>query len=408
MKRNLSVTFIMITVILDAMGIGLILPVMPELIMEVRGSDISEAAIWGGILSAVFAVMQFLFSPTIGSLSDRFGRRPILLTSLGVMALDYLVMALAGTIWLLLIGRIVGGITAATQATATAFMADISERGKKAQNFGLISAGFGVGFILGPVIGGLLAEFGPRAPFFAAAALAAANMVFGYFVLPETVTQKNRRPFEWKRANPAGGLKYIGSIPGVGWLLVVFFFYQVSNMVYPAVWAYYTQAAFGWEPGMIGISLAVYGIAMAITQGGLIRVIIPRLGEIRTVYLGLLYNALTLIIIANITSGWALLVMTPLASLGAVVAPALQGVMSGRAADDQQGELQGVLASINAIGMIATPILMTQVFAWFTAPDTPVYMPGAPYLLAAVMMLISWAVFAASLRRPEPGRADAP
>ncbi len=396
MRRNLPLTFILVTVVLDAMGIGLILPVMPDLIMEVRGADISQAAIWGGILSAIYAVMQFLFSPTLGNLSDRFGRRPILLISTAIMAIDYVIMAVAGTIWLLLFGRVVAGITGATQATASAFMADISRPEEKAQNFGLISAMFGVGFILGPVIGGLLAEFGPRAPFWAAAALAALNFAFGYFVLPETVTEEKRRPFEWRRANPVGGLKYIGAIPGVGALLAVFFFYQVANMVYPAIWAYYTAASFGWSPGMIGVSLAVYGVAMAITQGLLIRVVIRALGERKTVWFGLIYNACTLSIIAFISNGWVLLAMTPLAALGAVVAPAITGLMSRAASDDQQGELQGVLASINAIGMIAAPIVFTQVFAVFTATDATIFLPGAAYLLAAVLMLTGWVIYASS------------
>lgn len=400
MRGNLPLTFILITVVLDAMGIGLILPVMPELIMDVRGAGISNAAIWGGILSATFAVMQFLFSPTIGNLSDRFGRRPILLISTIIMALDYVVMAVAGTIWLLLFGRIVGGITSATQATASAYMADISPPEKKAQNFGLISAMFGVGFILGPVIGGLLGELGPRAPFWAAAILAALNFVFGYFVLPETVTDAKRRPFEWRRANPIGGLKYIGAIPGVGALLAVFFFYQIANMVYPAIWAYYTAASFGWSPGMIGMSLAVYGVSMAITQGLLIRIVIKSLGERKTVWIGLIYNAFTLSVIAFVSSGWLLLVLTPLAALGAVVAPALSGLMSRAASDDQQGELQGVLSSINAVGMIAAPIVFTQVFAIFTASDATVFLPGAAYLLSAVLMLIGWVIYALASKPP--------
>lgn len=408
MTKNLPLTFILITVVLDAMGIGLILPVMPELIMEVQGADISRAALWGGILSMSFAVMQFLFSPMIGNLSDRFGRRPILLVSLVVMALDYLVMAVAGTIWLLLAGRVVGGITAATQSTASAYMADISKPSEKAQNFGLISAMFGVGFILGPVVGGLLAEFGTRAPFYAAAALAALNFVFGYFILPETVTKEKRRQFRWSRANPAGGLKYIGAIPGVGALLIVFFFYQIANMVYPAIWAYYTAAAFGWSPGMIGASLAVYGLSMAITQGVLIRWIIARLGESRTVWFGLIYNAITLSIIAFISEGWLLLAMTPLAALGAVVAPALTGVMSQRASDDQQGELQGVLTSINAVGMITAPIVFTWIFAQFTRAEATLYLPGASYLLATAFMLIGWAIYAFANRRADPISADAP
>jgi DHA1 family tetracycline resistance protein-like MFS transporter len=398
--KNKAVTFILITLTLDAMGIGLILPVMPDLIMDVQGGDIANAALWGGILSALFAVMQFLFSPTLGSLSDRFGRRPVLLISLGVMALDYVLMAVAGTIWLLLIGRMIGGITAATHATASAFMADISPREKKAQNFGLISAAFGAGFVLGPVIGGLLAELGPRAPFWAAAALTAANFVFGYFVLPETVTPENRRKFEWSRANPAGAFSYISKLPGLTALMVVYFFYQISNMVYPAVWAYYTSANFGWSPGMIGASLALYGISIAVTQGLLIRRIIAWLGERKTVYFGLLYNAGTLVLMGFISSGWLLLALTPFAALGAVVAPALSAVMSGRADDNQQGELQGVLSSINSIGMIIAPVVMTQIFWFFTGHGAWVYLPGAPFLLAMVLMLVSWMVYSASLRNP--------
>ncbi len=393
MFRKSAISFVMVTVILDAMGIGLILPVMPELLKQVRGADISDAAIWGGILSASFAVMQFFFSPLLGNLSDRFGRRPVLLVSLAIMALDYVIMALAGTVIWLLIGRILGGITAATHSTASAFIADISKPEEKAQNFGLISAGFGMGFVLGPVIGGFLGELGPRAPFYAAAALAGINFVFGYFVLPETVTPDKRRAFDWKRANPLGGMKYLSKLPGLSALLLVYFFYQVANMVYPAIWAFYTQASFGWSPGMIGISLAVYGISMAITQSVLIRVVIARFGELRTVYLGLLFNAATLVMIALITNGWLLLAVTPLASLGAVVAPALQGIMSQRARDDQQGELQGIMSSINAFGMILTPLVMTQVFAFFTMAERGWSFPGAPFLLASLLMLAAWMVF---------------
>jgi len=265
---------------------------------------------------------------------------------------------------------------------------------------GLISGGFGAGFVLGPVRGGLLGELGPRAPFWAAAALTAANFVFGYFVLPETVTEENKRPFSWGRANPMAAFRYIGALPGLTALMVVYFFYQISNMVYPAVWAYYTYANFGWSPGMIGASLAVYGIAIAITQGLLIKRIIARLGERRTVYFGLLYNAFTLTLIGFVSNGWLLLALTPLAALGAVVAPALQAVMSGRADDNQQGELQGVLGSINSVGMIIAPVVMTQVFWMFTGDGARLYLPGAPFLLAMLLMLISWMVYSASLRNP--------
>jgi DHA1 family tetracycline resistance protein-like MFS transporter len=395
-----AVTFILITVTLDAMGIGLILPVMPDLIQQVRGAGIANAALWGGILSAVFAVMQFLFSPMLGNLSDRFGRRPVLLISLVVMAFDYVLMAVAGTMWLLIFGRLLGGITAATHSTAMAFMADISTREKKAQNFGLISAAFGAGFVLGPVIGGLLAELGPRAPFWAAAALSAANLLFGYFVLPETVTEETRRPFSLKRANPVGSFAAIGRLPGLVPLMGVYFFYQISNMVYPAVWAYYTGAQFGWSPGMIGASLAVYGIATAITQAVLIRAIIGWLGERRTVYFGLLYNCCTLMLIGFVTQGWMLIALTPLAAIGGVVAPALQAVMAGRADDNQQGELQGVMASINAIGMIVAPVVFTQIFWVFMRDEAWVRLPGAPFLMAVVLMATSWLIYSASLRHP--------
>lgn len=407
MKKNLPVTFILITVVINAMGIGLILPVMPELIQTVGQTDISGAAVWGGILSAIFACMQFLFSPTIGSLSDRYGRRKVLLISNGAMALDYVLMAVAGTIWLLLIGRIIGGITSATQATANAFMADISDRDKKAQNFGLIGAAFGIGFVFGPVIGGLLAELSPRAPFWAAAILSGANFLFGYFVLPETLKPENRRPFTLARANPAGGLEALTALPGLGKLLIVFFFYQIANMVYPAIWAYYTAASFGWSPGMIGASLAIYGISIAFTQAVLIRYVIAKLGQPRTVYWGLAYNACTLCAMGFVSNGWLLLALTPFAAFGAVVAPALQGILSDRTADNQQGELQGVMASITALGMIFAPLVFTRVFAMFTGADAPIFLPGAAYLLAMGLMLTAWILVAGLLKR-RPTAADAP
>ncbi|WP_456389977.1 MFS transporter [Profundibacter sp.] len=233
MKTRLPILFIMITLAIDAMGIGLIMPVMPDLIRQLRNTDLASAAMWGGVLATSFAVMQFLFSPMIGNLSDRFGRRRVLLVSLFFMALDYLVMAVAGTIWLLLAGRIVGGITAATRSTATAYMADISSATDKAKNFGLVSAAFGIGFVLGPLIGGMLSTFGARAPFYAAAALAAGNFVFGYFILPETVTDAIRRPFEWRRANPLGALKHISRLPKLKALMAVHFLYSTPFLSTP-------------------------------------------------------------------------------------------------------------------------------------------------------------------------------
>ena len=400
MPDRLPLTFIMVTMALDAMGIGLIMPVMPDLIREVQAVSLSDAAVWGGILVASFAVTQFLFSPTLGNLSDRYGRRPVLLISMAMMAVDYVIMALAGTIWWLLIGRLLGGVTSATHATASAFVADISHPDKRAQNFGLISAAFGIGFIIGPVIGGLLAGFGPRAPFIAAALLATANFALGYFVLPESLPPEKRRPFLWRRANPLGGVMQIGKLPGLKWMLVAMFFYSVSGYVYPAIWAYYTQEAFGWDARLVGMSLAVYGTGMIIVQGGLIRIVMPWLGEARAVIYGLIIDVLALLAFGFASQGWMIWALTPFAALGSIATPAITALMSRRASEDQQGELQGVLGSINAMSMILSPLIMTQTFFWFTRPDTGLYLPGAPFLLSMVLMAAALSIFLVTLRRP--------
>jgi len=385
-------------VMLDSIGIGIIMPVMPDLLIELGATDLSQAAIWGGAMATTFAVMQFLFGPLIGNLSDRFGRRPVLLISLAALSVDYLIMGFAHSIWLLVLGRIIGGITSATHSTANAYMADISSDKEKAANFGLIGAAFGVGFILGPVIGGFLGEFGPRAPFFAAAALAGANTIFGFFVLSETVTDAIRRPFSWKRANPIGGLLYIGKLPGLRRLLIVFFFYNIAFFVYPSVWAYFTQERFGWEPRMVGVSLAVFGASMAVVQGGLIRIIIPKFGEHRAVILGFSITILAFLVYSLAYEGWHIFALAPITSLGVIAGPALQGIMSRTARADQQGELQGILTSISAIGVIISPLLMTNTFSYFTRDDTPFYFPGAPFILSMGLVLLALVIFSGRKR----------
>lgn len=402
MKNRLPVLFILITVVIDAMGIGLIMPVMPALIQEVEGAGIGRAAVWGGILATIFAAMQFLFGPTLGSLSDRYGRRPVLILSLVVLALDYVLMALAHTIWLLIIGRIIGGITAATQSTSAAYMADISKPEEKAANFGLIGAAFGVGFVLGPLMGGVLAEYGTRAPFWAAAILAAANAVFGYFILPETVTDRIRRPFQWRRANPLGAFANIGALPGLKRLMLITFVYTVAFFVYPGVWAYFGAERFGWGPGMIGLSLGLFGIGIAIVQGLLIRPILTRIGERCAVILGLGVDVVVFVLLAIVTNGWLALALTPLTALGSIAGPALQGIMSRTAADDQQGELQGTITSINAVATIVAPLIVTQTFWYFTAPANPFYMPGAPFLLSAILTVGCIVVFVQTPRPAKP------
>ncbi len=400
MRDRLPLIFILTTLMIDAMGIGLIIPVMPALIREVDGGTLGQAALWGGVLTTVFAVMQFACGPILGSLSDRYGRRPVLLISLGVMALDYLVMAVAGTIWLLLLGRMVAGVTAATQPVGYAFVADISKPEEKAARFGLIGAAFGLGFVIGPLMGGLLGELGTRAPFYAAAGLAALNLVFGYFVLPETVTDRIRRPFQWTRANPFGSFAALNRLPGIGRLVAMFFLYQVAFTVYPAVWAYFTEARFGWDSAMIGISLAAFGIAMALVQGGLIRVFLARFGERNTVKFGLAFNACAFLALAFVANGTVAMILTPLTALGAVVTPALQGMLSRRVHDDAQGELQGVLTSAGSLAMIVSPMLMTTLFFAFTDGVVPVYLPGAPFLLSMALMGVCALIFTSRRRLP--------
>lgn len=390
---RLPIVFILITVILDAMGIGLIVPVMPDLILELQGGTLANAALWGGVLSTSFAVMQFLFGPMLGALSDRFGRKPVLIVSLLVMSLDYLVMAVATSIWLLLLMRIVGGVTAASAATANAYIADISKPEDRAANFGLIGAGFGIGFVLGPLLGGLLGEYGTRAPFLAAAALSAINALFGFLVLKETVRGRLIRQFSWGRANPFGSLRHLVRLPGIGWLLAVFFIYSVAFFVYPAVWAYFTQERFGWTPKTIGLSLALFGITMAAVQGGLIRLILRWTSERMTVIYGHVFDIVAFLLIAIVTNSTFAILLTPFAALGAVITPALQGIMSKAVDDDSQGELQGVLISLYALATIAAPLVMTWVFATFSDPDASVYLPGAPFLLSLVLMALSLIIF---------------
>ncbi|WP_212524845.1 MFS transporter [Actibacterium sp. MT2.3-13A] len=394
--------FILLTLVIDAMGIGLIVPVLPGLIRDVTGGTLADAALWGGVLSTAFAVMQFLFGPLTGNLSDRYGRRPVLLISMAVMAADYLVMALAGSIWWLLAGRVVGGISAATQSTATAFVADISAPAEKSARFGLVGAAFGLGFVLGPALGGLLGQLGPRAPFYAAALLAGANFALGLAVLPETVNDRTRRRFRLSRANPLGALRQMRALPGLGRLFVLVFLYDFAFIVYPATWAFFTQARFGWAPAMVGLSLAAFGLSSAAVQGWLIRPVLASFGERRTVLAGLGFSLLAFAILSGIGDGALALGLIPLAALGFMATPALQGMMSQRVGDDAQGALQGAVTSTKALAAILSPLVMTATFSAFTAPGAPLQLPGAPFLLAALLMLVCAVVFAA-----EPAAQDA-
>ena len=404
MQNRLAHSFILATVLLDGIGIGIIFPVMPDLIEDVTGGTLSEAALWGGILGTSFAVMQFLFGPVVGNLSDHFGRRPVMLTALFVMAVDYAIMAVAGSIWLLLVGRAVAGVTAATHTTATAYMADVSEKSDRARNFGLIGAAFGLGFIAGPFLGSMLSTLGIRAPFWGAAALSAANLAFGYFVLPESVTDRIRRPFSWTRANPLASVRAIGRLPGLGRLLVLYLTYHVALHVYEAVWAFYGKARFEWDPFMIGISLAVYGLFYTLVQAFAIGPVTRTFGERRTTLYGLCIEFTSCLIFAFVTSGALALGFVAFAAFGSISGPALQGLMANATPDDQQGELQGVAASLMAVGMILSPMLMTGTFSWFTRAEAAIYAPGAPFLLAAALVVVCVIILVARPR--ESGATD--
>ena len=291
--------------------------------------------------------------------------------------------------WLLFAARIVGGITAATQSTASAYMADISTDEDKAKNFGLLGAAFGVGFILGPLVGGLLAEYGSRAPFLAAATLAFLNMLFGYFVLPETVTKSVRRPFSWKRANPFGVFRQMQKLPGMLPLLFVFLLLSIAFFVYPAIWAYFGRAQFSWDAGMVGMTLAGYGLGVVIIQGGLIRPILKRLGERTTAITGMCIHLLSFLVYPFMTQTWQVFAFMPISVFSALAMPALQGIMSNSVPRNAQGELQGAMGSLTALATIISPLVMTQAFSYFTNEHTPVYLPSAPFLLSAVAVIVA-------------------
>ena len=388
-NSKLPIFVILTTVVLDSIGIGIIIPVMPALFAEVTGSEkISDIAIWGGLLASTFALMQFIFGPILGALSDRYGRKPILLLALFVMAAYYLLMGFAQTLWLLFLGRLIGGITAATHATANAYMADISSPEEKAARFGMLGAGFGLGFVLGPLIGGLLGEWGPRAPFFAAAMLAAANGVLCYFVLKESLKTKNRREFMWYRANPIGAILDLRKFEGIYSLLLVFLLFTIGTSIYAAIWPFFTVERFSWSPGMIGISLTIYGVCFAVVQGVLVRPAIKIWGEKKTIIIGFCFEFSAMVTFAFLTDGKILIILIPLASLGVLAQPAIQAILSKSVGDDRQGAIQGVASSLNAIAMVITPITMTWILAVFSDKTAKYYFPGMPFLFSALMVLL--------------------
>ncbi|MEM9015264.1 MAG: TCR/Tet family MFS transporter [Pseudomonadota bacterium] len=420
-----AITFIFITVVVNMIGFGVIIPVMPQLIMDVTGEDLAEAAKWGGYLSFVYALMQFIMMPIIGGLSDRFGRRPVLLTSLAAYSVDFLIMAMAPVISVIVIARVFAGAFAATYSTANAFVADITPPEKRAANFGLMGAAFGLGFIIGPGIGGLLGEhFGPRAPFYFVAALGAANLVFGYFVLPESLAQDKRRPFDWRRANAFGSFIQFAKYPIMLPIAGVLFLSQLAHWTYPSVWSYYAEEKFSWTPDLIGASLMFVGLTSAIVQAGVTPRVVPLIGERSTALFAMTITMLSYLGFAFASTGVIVYIVIAVSALGGLVQPAIQGIMSRTMPADAQGELQGAIGAIMSVSMIIGPPIVTQIFAAFSAPNTPVeiagvtlsergapfYFPGAPFLFSSILELIAIAMLFIAfsrIRRPRDA-ADQP
>ena len=386
--RKSPLTFIFITLLIDVIGLGIIIPVLPKLIQSMINGNLSIASTYAGWLTFAYAGMQFLFAPVMGALSDKYGRRPVLLISLFGFGIDYLLMGFAPTIGWLFAGRLISGITGASFTTAGAYIADVSPPEKRAQNFGLIGAAFGLGFIIGPVLGGLLGQYGARIPFFAAAALALINWLYGYFILPESLDQNHRRNFELKRANPIGSLKNFQRYPVILSLVASLVCIYLANHATQSTWTFYTMEKFGWNEKMVGYSLGFVGIMIAIVQAGLIRIIIPWLGQKRSIYFGLALYAIGFLCFAFATKGWMMFAFVVPFSLGGICGPALQGVMSGQVPPNEQGELQGALTSLVSVTSIFGPLMMTNLFAYFTSSKAPFQFPGAPFAMGAFLTLL--------------------
>lgn len=386
-KRQAALGFIFVTLLIDITGFGIIIPVLPKLLEHLIHGNLSDAARYGGWMTFAYSVMQFLFAPVLGNLSDKYGRRPILLGSLLGFAVDYTFLAFAPTVWWLFVGRIIAGITGASFTTASAYIADISEPEKRAQNFGIIGAAFGLGFIIGPVLGGVLGQYSTKLPFLAAAGLALINAIYGFFILPESLSPENRRPFEWRRANPVGSLMQLKKHPEVSGLIASLILIYIAAHAVQSTWTFSTMSRFGWTESLVGYSLGLIGLLSGLVQGLLIRVTIPKLGQKKSIVLGLLLYSIALFLFAFATHSWMMFAILALYALGGIAGPALQGLISGQIPPNEQGELQGGLTSLMSVTSIIGPPLMTTLFAWFTGKSAPVHFPGAPFLMGAILML---------------------
>ncbi len=397
MKKSL--VFIFVTVLVDVIGLGVIIPVLPSLIESLQGEGLSEASKVGGWLIFSYAIMQFFCAPILGTLSDKYGRKPILLISLFGLGIDYIFHAYAPTIAWLFVGRVVAGLCGASITVATAYIADVSKPENKAANFGLIGAAFGLGFIVGPVIGGLASKYSIQLPFLIAAGMTLVNFIYGWFILPESLPVEKRREINLRKANPLGSFHLLRKTPLIAGLAVAFFLLYIASHSVQSTWTFYSMYKFDWDETMVGYSLGVVGIIVAIVQGLLVKHIVKWFGERKTIIIGYCMWISGLILFASATKGWMLFLFCLPYCLGGIASPTLQGTLSNQFSDREQGELQGALTSLMSLTAIFGPVIMTSIFAYYTSDDNPIDLPGAPFLLGALMVIISLFITLSSLKK---------
>jgi DHA1 family tetracycline resistance protein-like MFS transporter len=397
--RTAAAGFIFLTIFLDVLGIGIVIPVLPGIVTDFAGGDESMGARWFGPLAAVYATMQFLFAPLLGALSDKVGRRPVLLTSMTGFGLSYLMLWWAPSLVWLFVARMISGMTGATITTANAYLADISTPETRAKNFGLVGAAFGMGFVFGPALGGILGHVSPRLPFLASAGLVGINLLYGALVLPESLPPEKRRAFRLRDANPLGTVGRLRKWPMVGGLAAAFVFATLAQRGLETVWVLHASWRYGWEELQNGMTLALVGVTVAIVQGGLIRKAVPRFGERRVVLWGLVTVMIGFLAYGAASSGWMVLLIIPVASLGSMATPTLQGMLAGSVPEDEQGAVQGALTSLLSLTAIVAPLIATGLFSWFTRPGAVIVLPGAPFYLGAVFAAIALGIVWRTLNR---------
>jgi MFS transporter, DHA1 family, tetracycline resistance protein len=376
--------------LIDVIGIGIIIPIFPSLLESFTDNSVGKASEYGGYLAASYAVMQFIFSPIIGGLSDQYGRRKVLLFSLFGFGIDYILLGFAPSLTWLFAGRIVAGIFGASFTTAQAYIADISTEENRAKNFGMVGAAFGLGFIIGPAIGGFLGSYGHSVPFFVSAGLTLLNWLYGYFVLPESLAPENRRKFDIKRANPLATIRNLGKYPNLFWLLIAFFLVYLAGQVHPTTWSYFTKKEFNWSEKEIGFSLAFVGLVVAFVQGYLTRIIVPKIGDYKAIAIGLSFQVLGFVLFSLAGQGWMMYAIMLPFGLGGIAGPSLMSTASGRVEPSHQGELQGGITSIQSVTTIIGPLIASHLFSYFSEPNALVYFPGAAFAMGALFCFLGF------------------